>query len=960
MAAITLGQTFTDGEGFLWDFTPDGQVVNGSIDAYDTMFSMQFAPSAGAAFVAYDNTTTDADLTDNIITLPDFVSGDVTASRRMFVSPSEGFTRFLEVFTNTGAVATTVTVRVSGNLGSDGGTQLLGTTSGDQTLDLADNSFATDDGTDNGGDPALTFGYGDGTGPGLTTATLSGDNITVEHTLDLAAGETKIFMHFAAQSDTRAEALAKMAAADALAPDLVEGLSLAEAEQVVNFDAATLLASLPQELIGTSGADSLTGGVNDDEIYGFSGADTLKGLGGDDVITGGRGNDVIAGGGGDDMISGGRDNDNLRGDGDLTQTTIGTATIPSSGDEFSVSLTALDSSLDPTIDVTGFVSRGSATAGNFNVAYVIDVSGSMSSQFQGTQVGDENNDGSPNELIDGAVLSFKTLNDSLINAGLGNANVAVIPFGNVTRTDYTGRADGDANNNGQSDVDDALRALRDGGGTPFDLGLQEAITFFNNAGPGANHVFFVSDGSPDSSINYIDEAETLRNATGINATIRALGLGNGANLNELDNLDDGLFNNSAIRVLDPAALTSGLTDPGISKSNIDRVELLVNGVLQQTIDSADLVSTPFGLQYNATLTGLNISAEDTITARAVAPNASQTTATTTQTVEEDPKRLAGDDSVFGGAGDDIIHGDAGQDTIHGDDGDDMLFGDDGADLIKGGAGNDVIDGGVGADRMYGGSGDDVFIVDNVGDLALELPGGGIDEIRGAITAAPANIEIITLTGTADIDVFGNAEDNLIVGNDGRNVIKGGAGNDRIEGGGGNDVLLGQGGDDTVIGGLGNDFIRGQTGNDALSGGTGNDVLNGEEGDDVIAGGANTDKLIGSTGNDFLNGGSGTDRLFGNGGNDRLLGGTGNDVMSGQSGNDTFIFAPGSDIDTVTDFAPNFDFIDLRAFGFADFAAVDAILQDFNGRAQLNLDGNTDVVRLNGVLEADLDAADFLL
>lgn len=955
MTAITLPISKTDGDGFLWDVLPNGSISDGTSDAYDGMFNMAFSVDGGT-FKNFVQSSSDGDDTDNTITLSDDIAGAVTAGRKIYVSPNDGFARFLESFTNNGPSEISVVVRISGNLGSDGSTTVLGTSSGDLTVDANDLTFTTDDGTDNGGDPALSFAYGDGTGGGLSSAQISGDNINIEHTFTVGAGEVKSFLHFAAQSTARSDALSKTAEAGTLTPDLVADIDPTDLAQVVNYNAI----AIPQELIGTSNADVLIGEGGDDEIFGFSGNDVINGAGGKDVLIGGKGDDVIDGGVGDDMASGGRGADRIHGDGDLSQTTVGTATLPENAEEVAISLTAPDGSFETSIDVSGFINRdGNAGSGEFNVAYVIDVSGSMSSQFQGAQVGDENGDGSGNELMDGAILSYRALNDSLINAGLGSAEVSVIPFGNTNSIIYQGAAQADANNNGQTDVDDALRTLDSGGGTPFDLGLQSAISFFNSAGAGQNHVFFVSDGSPDSSTSFLDEAVTLRDADGLNATIRALGLGNGASLSSLDILDDGVANNSAIRVLDPAALSAGLTGSGVDRADVDRVEILINGSLAVTIDAADLIDSPFGLKYDATLAGLDASADDAIEARVIMNNPAQTVASTSQVIENDAAFLGGDDALFGGAGNDEIHGDAGEDRIHGDDGDDILFGGDGIDIIKGGSGDDIIDGGQGNDRLFGGLGNDIYILE-AGDEVFEGANTGIDEARGDLDALPTNFENITLTGSRDIEIFGTADDNVLIGNVGANILRGGGGNDRLEGGDGNDILLGQNGNDILVGGAGRDFLRGQVGNDTLSGGGDNDVLNGEEGDDILDGGANTDKLIGLTGADQLDGGAGNDRLFGNSGDDVLIGGAGNDVMSGSFGADVFIFTPGSDIDSIIGFETGIDHIDIQAFGLADFAAVEAIMSDINGRAQLNLDGNSDVVRLFGVLEAGVDAGDFII
>ncbi|MFV3290979.1 immunoglobulin-like domain-containing protein, partial [Pseudomonas sp. NY11955] len=59
------------------------------------------------------------------------------------------------------------------------------------------------------------------------------------------------------------------------------------------------------------------------------------------------------------------------------------------------------------------------------------------------------------------------------------------------------------------------------------------------------------------------------------------------------------------------------------------------------------------------------------------------------------------------------------------------------------------------------------------------------------------------------------------------------GNDILSGGNGNDILFGQGGNDTLDGGRGNDILLGGTGNDTLIGGHGDDILIGGSGADTF-------------------------------------------------------------------------------------------------------------------------------
>ncbi|MEY2396839.1 MAG: hypothetical protein QOJ00_13 [Actinomycetota bacterium] len=67
--------------------------------------------------------------------------------------------------------------------------------------------------------------------------------------------------------------------------------------------------TIPAELIGGAGADTLQGGAGADKIQGGSNDDTLRGGGGVDVIEGGDGNDNIVGGAGNDDLQGNDGND---------------------------------------------------------------------------------------------------------------------------------------------------------------------------------------------------------------------------------------------------------------------------------------------------------------------------------------------------------------------------------------------------------------------------------------------------------------------------------------------------------------------------------------------------------------------------------------------------------------------------------------------------------------------------
>ena len=69
----------------------------------------------------------------------------------------------------------------------------------------------------------------------------------------------------------------------------------------------------PNQIVGTTGDDTLTGTPGNDVICAGPGDDTVVGLGGDDLIILGDGDDVAGGGDGNDAILGGAGNDELLG-----------------------------------------------------------------------------------------------------------------------------------------------------------------------------------------------------------------------------------------------------------------------------------------------------------------------------------------------------------------------------------------------------------------------------------------------------------------------------------------------------------------------------------------------------------------------------------------------------------------------------------------------------------------------
>ena len=84
----------------------------------------------------------------------------------------------------------------------------------------------------------------------------------------------------------------------------------------------------------------------------------------------------------------------------------------------------------------------------------------------------------------------------------------------------------------------------------------------------------------------------------------------------------------------------------------------------------------------------------------------------------------------------------------------------------GGDGNDTLDGGADGDSMSGGAGDDIYLVDNVGDVVIESPNEGYDVVKSWVSITlPTNVEKLQLEGYDNINATGNDDANVIYGNE---------------------------------------------------------------------------------------------------------------------------------------------------------------------------------------------------
>jgi Ca2+-binding RTX toxin-like protein len=188
--------------------------------------------------------------------------------------------------------------------------------------------------------------------------------------------------------------------------------------------------------------------------------------------------------------------------------------------------------------------------------------------------------------------------------------------------------------------------------------------------------------------------------------------------------------------------------------------------------------------------------------------------------------LAGDDQLSGLDGNDHVDGGPGADQLIGGTGDDTYVVDDAGDVVTelenegtetvqasvtyqlsanienltltgntaiNGQGNDldnVLTGNLAANVLTGGVGNDTYVV-GAGDTVVEFDGDGTDTVEtGVSTTLGANVENLTLTGSASLTGTGNELDNVLRADGSVSVLAGGDGNDTY--------LIGPNGDDDIL------------------------------------------------------------------------------------------------------------------------------------------------------------------
>ncbi len=792
-------------------------------------------------------------------------------------------------------------------------------------------------------------------------------------------------------------------------------------------------------LYGRDGDDTLSGGPGNDSLSGEAGNDTLLGGTGDDSLYGGDGADTINGGGGWDYAEGGPGGDTYvfdRGLGTLTlrdlDTTpgvidciqLGPGVLPSdvtiwrNGDHLNLKINDTGDTLGvlyffyqdlPDNQIEQIRFENGTSWGLAAIKQMVLTGTAAADTLIGYATADTLQGLAGNDTLWGRA------GDDRLDGGLG-ADTLYGEAGNDTYVvESTGDVVVESAGNGTDTVESAITYTLPAEVENLTLTGSTAINATGNAlantltgnsaanvltGGAGNDTYMV--GAGDTVVENANEGtDTVQSAITFTLpnNVENLVLTGTAAINGTGNtLNNSLAGNTAANVLSGGTgadtMAGGAGDDTYMVDNAGDVVTENVNEGTDTVQSSITYTLPGNIE-NLTLTG------------AVAINATGNALANTLTGNSAANVLtggSGNDTYVVGAGDTVVENvNEGTDTVQSaitftlpNNVENLVLTGTSAINATGNALNNsltgntaanTLNGGAGADTMAGGAGNDIYVVDSIGDVVTELASQGTDTVQASIAyTLPANVENLTLTGTAAINATGNTLANVLTGNSAANVLTGGAGNDTyvVDNPGDAVVENVNEGTDTVqssitytlpgnvenltltgvaaINATGNALANTLTGNSAanvLTGGLGNDTYvvgagdtvaeNPGEGTDTVQSSvtytldANVENLtltssaaINGTGNNFNN------SLTGNTAANVLDGGAGNDTLTGGRGNDSYIFNPGWGQDTIVENDATAGNTDTALFG-APVRPLDLVLSRAGNNLALALHGTTDKV-----------------
>ena len=287
--------------------------------------------------------------------------------------------------------------------------------------------------------------------------------------------------------------------------------------------------------------------------------------------------------------------------------------LPESGQAVALSLSAPSRVVTPSADLDLAIAFGPLHQRALNLVYLVDVSGSTTQDFVGAPVGDLNQDGFANTVLDAEIASLIDLTDRVRSLGFSSADVSVtlIPFngaadpaegggpGATVRTFNLGAP-------GDQAIASALTDLASTGTTDFEQALQAAIGSLGTLDPGRSEddvIYFLSDGAGSGTFG--DELATLAGEFG--AQIAGVGVGGNAQLDVLDLIDN---TGGAIRIDTTGALELAPLGHPFLEGDVLDIDVFVNGREIPDVGPEDLLPSGSGLTLEVSASELQRFAGD--------------------------------------------------------------------------------------------------------------------------------------------------------------------------------------------------------------------------------------------------------------------------------------------------------------------------------------------------------------
>ncbi|GLH17472.1 hypothetical protein BR1R3_02130 [Pseudomonas atacamensis] len=420
---------------------------------------------------------------------------------------------------------------------------------------------------------------------------------------------------------------------------------------------------------------------------------------------------------------------------------------------------------------------------NYNIAFMVDSSGSMSTS-------------SLNAAKDSLTSVFNSLKQSLGGSNSGTVNIFLVDFDTQVNKSVSVNLN---DPNALTLLKAVLNSMGSGGGTNYEDVFKTTANWFQSADAVANTgaknlTYFITDGQPTYYQSGEQTNPTLYGNVKLDDVVKT------SNYKPGDTFSTYIDNTHALTINSAGTVTLQTYSSwwGWSSSNLGTIHAQGDGTyelsnLAGTGNSTNSSTSSNSASGFALLNGLSnveaIGLNSGVTLDDLKPYDSDKTPQT----NIDPKDLA--NSIIG-------HTEAtmpGNDTVNGGEGNDILFG----DLVSF---NGIAGEGYQAMQAF---------------VAKET---GVDVSK----VSTSNVHQYITEHYQAFDVSGAHDGNdTLLGGAGNDILFGSGGTDLLDGGKGNDILLGGTGNDTLIGGQGNDILIGGSGGDTFvwkSGDTGNDVI----------------------------------------------------------------------------------------------------------------------------------------